>query len=333
MKKIFIGYTQYQLLIFLLLKEKNDKITFILPKYLERLKNNFNEKYEIKVFDLEKPSLKSIKRYIIYCLGLKKFIKTLNITEDTILYGDNIINYLVSNKNLLYKIEDGTGNYNSKLYEEQLVSFKVKLYFIIENIIFLIIFRKRLLTEKEKLKKRVNKYYATEIAPLNLWFENITERINLKKLWDEKTEIEKEEILNIFGVTKKLLFEFDKKMILFTQPLSEDGIITEEKKIDLYKKILKNYDEEKIMIKPHPREKTKYATIFKKCKVIEENFPSEILKLMGIKIERAITMFSTAALHFDKDIKIDFYGTEIDKTIFETFGSQDEIMKRNAFLD
>ena len=53
---------------------------------------------------------------------------------------------------------------------------------------------------------------------------------------------------------------------------------------------------------------------------------------MGIKLERVVTLFSTAVFGFGKDVAIDFYGTEVDDKLFERFGSCDSIMIRNVEL-
>ena len=65
---------------------------------------------------------------------------------------------------------------------------------------------------------------------------------------------------------------------------------------------------------------------------MDQVFPAELLTLLDIHFKKAITIFSTAALT-DSKVKVDFYGTEIHPKLFERFGSQDTIMKRNAFLD
>ena len=65
---------------------------------------------------------------------------------------------------------------------------------------------------------------------------------------------------------------------------------------------------------------------------MKEKYPTELLGVMGIKLDRVVTLFSTAVFGFGKDVAIDFYGTEIDDKLFERFGSCDNIMVRNAKL-
>ena len=332
MKKLYVGYTQYQLLIFLLLKKCDDEIIFILPKYLEKIGDKLIKKNKVIILEQEKPQLRKILKFLGYYKYIKKMVKTLNISEDTILYGDNMINYILSDKNMLCRIEDGCGNYVTKAHVEN-STLKQLIYFYLERIIYFFFFKKRMLKENEKLKKRINKYYATEMAPKNLEYEEKVERINLKELWQNKSEEEQKEILDIFNVREDILEKISsKKIILFTQPLSEDGIIEEAEKIELYKKIITKYNEEELVIKKHPREKTKYEIIFKKSLIIKETFPSEILSFIGFKPEKAVTIFSSAVFGVGENIKIDFYGTEIHEKLYNKFGSCNKIMKTNAYL-
>ena len=331
-EKLYTGYTQYQLLLFLLLKHPEDKIMFILPKYLKDISEKLKVNYNVKIIEKEKPQLKKIISFILYYKYIKKLVKELAISKETVLYGDNIINFILPEENILCRLEDGTGNYVTKNFEN-FSTIKQKMYFWIDAIIFYIFFRKKLLKDSEKNKKRVNKYYATEMAPKNLEYEEKVERINLKKLWDNKSNEEKKELLNIFGVKDEIVEKIKgKKIILFTQPLSEDGIIKEDEKIELYRKIIKKYNKGEIVIKTHPREKTSYEVIFEDCLVIKETFPSEILSFIEFKPQKAVTIFSGAVFGFDKNIKIDFYGTEIHPKLFEKFGSCNKIMKTNAYL-
>lgn len=336
MQKIFSGYTNYQLLIFLLLKNKKDQVIFILPKYLERLSIILGKKYKVYTYYQEKPRLKNIIQFLNYYYNLlklkKKLIKEVKFNSSFELYGDMEINYILEKGNAICRLEDGIGNYTTEFYEDR-NTLKKATYFYIERVLWFVFFKKRLLDQKEKIEKRINRYYATNMASPNLKFEFKTERIDLKELWRLKTEEEKKEILEIFNVNADSLKNLkNRKIIIFTQPLSEDSIISEKEKIELYSKVLSKYKEEELIIKPHPRERTRYSEYFKKCLVIEGNFPSELLYFNGIEITKVVTLFSTAALTFGKNVEIDFYGTELNEKLYKKFGSCDSIMKRNAFL-
>ena len=80
--------------------------------------------------------------------------------------------------------------------------------------------------------------------------------------------------------------------ILFTQPLSEDGIMSEAKKINLYRHMAKKYDI--CYVKPHPRETTNYEEKIG-VKVLDKNIPSEILgEKFAMSKNKLVTLYSTA---------------------------------------
>lgn len=312
MKKIAIISNLKVLLIFLLLNsEKLEEIFWIFDDKIE-IKNKTIKSFKVKrnkgMFDLIK---KSIRYYFYFhILSIKYNLKNLTI------YGcDHIIGvkfFLKRNKFIL--LEDGTQNYDKNTYKRSL---KNKLFSIPVFGIY----------------KNVKKIYLTGLAPIPKEIKDKVEIINLKELWNKKSKVEKEEILKIFGFNNKIINNLKgKNKILYTQPLSEDGVISEEEKIELYRQIIKNYDKEELIIKKHPREKTDYKAIFAEIEVLDQSFPAELFDLLDIKFKKAITIFSTAALS-NKEIEVDFYGTEIHPKLMERFGSMENVMKRNAYLD
>ena len=136
--------------------------------------------------------------------------------------------------------------------------------------------------------------------------------IDIKKIWNQLNLDSQSRILNIFGLDiEKLKLVETRDTILFTQPFSEDKIISENEKIELYRKIIEKYNKNSLMIKVHPREKTEYDKIFK----------------------NVVTISSTAVSVFLKSSDIDFYGSEIHPKILNYFGNLDFFMKRNQFID
>lgn len=347
MKKIFLYNLDRVLLIFLLLIDlKKDKVIFI--TYSKR-KKNLEKIKEEKIF-LELPNLNGYSS-IIQKIKLSNYIKKirkenveiLNELEkgEAELYG---VDQDFLGKKLFYKerinvIEEGTGFYltNSFFFYGNKIIFnnlKFKVRKVIKKIIELMFNIK----ERKKVfgyDETVNKIYLTEnlCKEIPKGLEKKVEIINLKELWNKKSEEEKKIILDIFNFNDKIREKITKNIImLFTQPLSEDNMISEEEKIEIYSKILAKYNNQTVMIKPHPREKTDYSRYFPNCYVMEEKYPVEILELVGINIKKAVTVFSSAVFGLGKNIEIDFYGTEIHPKLLNIFGSQDNIIKRNAFL-
>lgn len=120
-----------------------------------------------------------------------------------------------------------------------------------------------------------------------------------KELFLSLSSKEKEEILKIFLEKMDDLVTSAESILILTQPLSEDNICSnEEEKINLYKKIIKQYGlNENIIIKTHPREHTDYLKYFKEyrnVKIIKERFPVEVIIFFNIKFIKVITIFSTS---------------------------------------
>ncbi len=115
--------------------------------------------------------------------------------------------------------------------------------------------------------------------------------IDLKKAWCTLSHNEKDRIAAVFGIdAKELDLLKQKKVILITQPLSEDGIVTESDKQRLYQSILSNYNPNEVVIKPHPREKTNWATVFPGTPIISRCVPAELLSDM-IDLKKVCTFF------------------------------------------
>lgn len=333
MKKIFLYETERGLLFFLLLNNFfKDEYFFI----IEKNKKNNNIKLNNKIF---KNIIIFNNKNLFYdrTIGIlffrKKYKELLQKIENNsvILFGLDHI-FLGSNvfyKEKIYLLEDGMMNYS--FYNSPLLkNWKTKIKKSISNFINLIFNLK--VRIPYGISETVKKIYLTGLAPIPEEIKDKVEIINLKELWNKKSDDEKEEILNIFGFDKSIVNSIkNRKYILYTQPLSEDEVLLENEKIELYSKILKKYDKNCIVLKKHPREKTDYKKIFPDIEVMDQVFPAELLTLLDIHFEKAITIFSTAALT-DSKVKVDFYGTEIHPKLLKKFGSQDTIMKRNAFF-
>lgn len=322
--KIIIENTLYSLFLYLLIDKEWNTNLYI---FNEELRNLLGIKVKKFNYILYKLYRRKESPFLFYCQKIKflfLFFKLgLYSRKDIELYGDiNMINNFLLNQSF-YILEDGNATYKIKERNSSFFS-KLKKLIKLENIFF----------DESQTSKFVKKIYMTGIAPIPEEIKDKVEIINIKELWNKKTEEEKREILDVFNFDKNILGTIkDKKTILFTQPISEDNFVREEEKIDLYKKVLKNYDLKDLIIKTHPREKTDYRKYFLEALILDNVFPSEFFMLFDVKFDKAITLFSTAVLNL-KDVKeIDFYGTEVHPKLLEFFGSLDNIYKRNKFLN
>ncbi|MFZ3516699.1 glycosyltransferase family 52 protein [Vibrio harveyi] len=111
-------------------------------------------------------------------------------------------------------------------------------------------------------------------------------------------------------------------IILITQPFSEDGILSENEKINLYESILNKLklQSKNIVIKPHPRETTNYSIYFKDTKIL----PSyKMMENITGNIDLMVTIFSSCAfnLKYNSNVKVLYLGTSINNKLKKKFGN------------
>ena len=135
--------------------------------------------------------------------------------------------------------------------------------------------------------------------------------VELKNKWDKLNEFEKTRIMNLFNFSVDQLEGLDGSALVVTQPLSEDGIVKEEIKQKIYKILVEKNKNRRVLIKPHPRDKTDYTFLKNQALVIDKRFPLEFAILLGIKPSRIITLFSTIAYEFrDLGCDVEWYGAD-----------------------
>jgi|TARA_Y100000294_G_C8547799_1_gene333951 hypothetical protein len=143
-------------------------------------------------------------------------------------------------------------------------------------------------------------------------------KLDLRKLSGQISDVESKQLLRIFSVDKIKFPNHKKGILLITQPLSEDSFVSEEEKIELYKKILDEYtDGEKIYIKVHPREKTDYENVFNvDYQIIPRDFPIELFDLLpNVYFEKSITIWSGAVNNLNCVGEKVFLGMDYDKRL------------------
>lgn len=203
-------------------------------------------------------------------------------------------------------IEDGVATYSQKSFHRS-------------NIWYRLAFGPLAKTNYFGHHKQVNKIILTGILPYGNTFRNTIQYINMAELWRQNHN--KDAIKSIFNLTNidlDLLKQYTE--IVFTQPLSEDKLMTEKEKIDLYRKLLKNASYDKIIFRPHPREETDYTKYFCGCFVYKKKIPFELLLLSGVKFNKAYTIFSTIVYSLPEQTEIIFGGTSMHPNLVNKFG-------------
>lgn len=175
-------------------------------------------------------------------------------------------------------------------------------------------------TFPEQLKEdRFKRFYTVRYpGGLDINHDKL-EYMDINALWQAKTEAERTRITAIFGVTPdQRTVLTHKKVLLITQPLSEDKIMTQADKIMLYRAILSEYDPREVVIKAHPREQTDYKTVFPDIETLPKTVPAELLGLLTPELNRVATFFSTAAFNMLTPDKIDMFSRDFAKLKYYT---------------
>ena len=221
------------------------------------------------------------------------------------------VNWFLTFFETVFYLEDGVGSYEHVYNEERQV-----------------IQRKSILKRwlcgdmypRYGLADNVRKIYLTGILPIPEIISNKVELIDLKRLWQQKDSRQKENILKIFlpeGLNNKGLDNCE--TLLLTQPFSEDSSnhFSESDKIEVYRKLLSGYDEWKVLIKVHPREKTDYSYYFPKAQILQTPCPMELLMLLGLSVKKAISVNSTAIFNLGNSVEKIISGYDITPALAE----------------
>ncbi|WP_439151973.1 glycosyltransferase family 52 [Winogradskyella sp.] len=158
--------------------------------------------------------------------------------------------------------------------------------------------------------KRITKVFATTPSELPKELKVKAEQLNWKNtltnLSADKLKALSTVFLSAVDFGDQNVFPKGKtKSIIITQTLNEDGIIEHEsEKIAICKDFVSQANTYIIYIKPHPRERTDYAEIFKsdeRVVVLPKLFPAELLNTHPhLKFKKAFTAFSTAIDHLEQ---------------------------------
>lgn len=123
----------------------------------------------------------------------------------------------------------------------------------------------------------------------------------------EFSEEEKQKLIDLFVdcQDRKEIERLEQEAdgIIYTQPLSEDGYIREEDKIKIYKDLVEYYSKYgKVFVKVHPRDTTWYG--LPKEMILNGNYPSELLNILGIKMKFAVGLCTSAVETANAKIKL-----------------------------
>jgi|GEM_PF-2144365 len=324
---LFIATSLYSLFLFLLIKKNWEEIDFVLydriPKpIIESMKKQGLSVFYIKtglgvfsgIYARLVQFLISNFEFIRYLFN-RKFRKYISV------YGNDelSISVLYWNKGIVL-IEDGIFNYKSEHFfikRQKSLMNKISIW-------SLFTFYLNVKYIPYGYSNQVKKIFLTGEAALPEALIDKVEVINIRNLWKAKSENEKCDIMRLFSIDRSIVeCLHNYTSILLTQPIAqdEDGTIPELEKIEIYKKILINIDEERLIIKTHYAEKTNYRKYFGKALIIDQPIPFQLFDLLDYHPTKVITISSTAALKFSRsNSELIFTGTEIDHRIVKMYG-------------
>ena len=144
---------------------------------------------------------------------------------------------------------------------------------------------------------------------------------DLKNEWEESSDEKKKLILSIFDISDNDLEELKtKKVMLLTQAFYDDKMVTVEEQIEIYRKILDNYNHDDVIIKAHPRDRLDYRKCFPDVMYFDKVVPLQFLSIIGVKFSHVATVSSSSALSFGDDVQIDWYGGGVHPGILKAEG-------------
>ncbi|MBY6198493.1 glycosyltransferase family 52 [Vibrio hangzhouensis] len=165
----------------------------------------------------------------------------------------------------------------------------------------------------------IEKIYLSNILPTPEDISHKVVSVNIDNSWKALSPINKTKLFALFAPNKVHLLTnalnyFDSVLIL-TQPLNQDGLLSENNKIKYYLEATSHLDGVKdIWFKRHPRDTTDYSSLgwkdfgFSTC-------PIELLIAMGLQFKKVITYNSTAIYRFPVESRILISKSLNDKSI------------------
>ncbi len=163
----------------------------------------------------------------------------------------------------------------------------------------------KLIKRKYILRTYIGDGFDDAVKEINLQFPEQLDprlkhkgtRLNLKEMQDNLSPDDSARILNVFMKGETVNLNDKKKILIITQPLSEDNFVTEQYKVSLYAELIDEHAaDHEVYIKPHPRELTNYREQLGRNFIeIPRSFPLEMFDLMqNIRFDKGVTLFSSS---------------------------------------
>lgn len=321
-KNIVLIETGHTLLLYMLLNDNFDENSVFMFSDKALNKRFENQKLGLEFYYFSKDEyyeILKVKSKLLKAFKKKQFKKNFKnkiletIEKTTKNYKKNFVghDHIFISRLIWDKIDEFT------LLEDGITNYDLDVY--LKN-------KKNRFKSKKNLKlglsPKVKKIILSGLKKIPKEIKDKVEIVNFQKEWNKKSDKNKEKILSFFELTKQEVDKIqEKKIILCTQPFSDDDVMTEEEEMKMYQRILENYNHKDVLIKIHPRETKTYDKYFPDIMVDTSRVPFEMYEYMGFNFDIVATVSSTTAFSIKNVKKVDFYGTKIHPKLLKEFGN------------
>lgn len=159
--------------------------------------------------------------------------------------------------------------------------------------------------------KQCDKIFLTEMDDVSVCYAKPVQINSLSELWNRSSPSKKHFISYLFDVTESDVELLKSRPLMFmSQPIVEDFGLSTNEYISLLSTIFRRYDQRKLIIKTHPRDKFQYQKYFSDIIVFEKSVNSQLLSLFGICPQKVITICSTSVESFPDSTEVDWIGVD-----------------------
>ena len=265
---IYIVGTLYGLLLYILYNRQWKNTLFIIYGFYP-FKDVVNRLRQMGVTCVFVSFDESIENESVVCKNILCELAEMN--NNQMIYGQDTVPYIT----LFFQrrftlIEDGKISYISEEDSLKLKGFSIYIY-----------------------NENVNNIIFAGLQDIPPQLNKKAEVINFEEQWAVLSALEKDQILNVFGFDYSRYIELidqGRNIVIFTRNYSKVKKCSYNTHILMYRELISKFDENKVMIKPHPNDEVEYDRYFDKCIVLPKDLPAEIMLMCQVPIKTAVSI-------------------------------------------
>lgn len=244
-----------------------------------------NSLENVIVFDKKQVGFLGISDALFFLLGIKRKrfdeLWGLLSTIDSIYGHDHLVVSRLFKDHKITLVEDGLSNY-----------FEPKKQGVCKEFLKKVIFKR---AHSKGYNSKHDEIYLTGLLPLPKSFK-------AKVNWIDKQLFLKSLTTLGNGVFSPDLQSQKLYSLIITQPLSEEGAITELEKVNLYKGVISKYRLKNVIIKPHPRETTMYQEYFDESENVNVLKPHILSESLFLALKFSVICTVSSASVYSSDV-------------------------------